>query len=151
WALLSGLSKISDSTPFWLGLPYVFWGYVIFAVALVMVLHKAYHSKWVIEKVFFAAGLLAFAAFLFLTRMHERYLEQAVPFLLLAGVKHRVVLWIFVAVSIFHTLNLYHNWWVPKIDFLVSALSQPIAVSVLSLATLAAFFVLLIQYLRGTK
>ena len=81
--------------------------------------------------------------------MHERHLEGALPFMLLAGVKNRTVLIIFMAVSIIHFVNLYHNWWFPRITLLVDILSGKVAANILSSLLIVAFSVLLIQYYRG--
>lgn len=149
WALISGLGKISDSTSFWLGLPYSMWGYIFFGVLLAAVLYVVYQKRDLQGTVLAAAGLSALAAFLFLTRMHERHLEQALPFLLLVGLKNKKALWIFLFLSVFHFINLYHNWWAPRIAPLVEMLSQKATVDVLILVAIGSFFLLFVQYLKG--
>lgn len=151
WGLVSGLGKISDSEAFWLGLPYKLWGYAFFGVLLSVILYYLYKSKFAANKVIFAAALIPFAAFLFLTRMHERYLEQALPFLLLVGVEKRSVFWIFIIVSVFHLANLYHNWWAPRIDILVNFLSWGAVINGLILFAIGSFSFLLIQYIKENR
>lgn len=151
WALISGLGKISDSTSFWLGLPYSIWGYIFFGVLLVAVLYVVYRKRDMSGTVLAAAGLSALAAFLFLTRMHERHLEQALPFLLLVGLKNKKVLWIFLFLSVFHFLNLYHNWWAPRIPILVGILLQTAVLNILMLTATISFIALSVQYFKGTK
>ncbi len=151
WALVAGLDKISDSKIFLLGLPYVFWGYTLFGVVLAVVLFTMIKNKAQPEKVLFAAGLVAFVAFLFLTRIHERHLEQALPFILLAGLKDKKILGVFLGVSLFHFLNLYHNWWAPRFPFLVDVLSTTVVINTLIILAIGSFLFLFVQYLRSSK
>jgi hypothetical protein len=149
WALITGLGKIED-TKIWFIQSYRIWGYLIFFIISGLILLKLYKNR---NKyfVFFASFLISTAAFLFLTRMHERYLLQALPFLLLMGVKKRSLLISFLFLSIFYFLNLYHNWWAPRIPILVNFISSGIVINSLIIATISLFIVFLLQYIKGSE
>ncbi len=93
---------------------------------------------------FFALSLSAFASFLFLTKMHERYLILILPFLLIPALRYRYILYAWSILSVISFLNLYKSWSVPKVEPIVQALSADPVVIVLS-----AINVLLFVYVFG--
>lgn len=98
---------IDDSTA--LGpLSYRTWGIFLMAIFWIYFLVLFYKKK--ISDVYTLATL-GFLAFFFLpTRVHERYLFSAIPFLILISVylKNRVLILATVFLSLLHTLNLYY-------------------------------------------
>lgn len=151
WALLTGLGKISDSTSFWFGIQFNIWGYLIFGILAICVLYKLLKNQNA-KNTLFAGFLVAFAAFLFLTRMHERYLEQAIPFLLLVAVKeYKKYIPFFIIISIFHFLNLYHNWWAPRWQVFVEFLMQTLVINIVIVMTIGIFSLLFVEYLKGLE
>jgi len=82
WALLTGLGKISDSTRFALS-TYRVWGYLLFIGLFAATLPKLAIKKINKQGVLLVGTIIAIGAFLFLTRMHSRYLAQALPFVLI--------------------------------------------------------------------
>ncbi len=88
---------------------------------------------------FFALSLSAFASFLFLTKMHERYLILILPFLLIPAVKYRQVMYAWCILSLISFLNLYKSWSVPKIEPIVQALSSDPIVIILSAINVLLF------------
>ena len=149
WSLTTGLSKVSDSKPFLFDLPFVLWGYGIFGVIYALTLYKNYKDKFSVESVLTSITIVGTASFLFLTRMHERYLEQALPFLLLITILKRKYLPLFIIVSLFYLINLYHNWWAPRIDSLVSLFSVPMFINLITVICIGIFLFLFIQFIRG--
>jgi Gpi18-like mannosyltransferase len=147
WSLITGLGKIHDSNIF-IFMPFRWWGYLIFftlfAIILVNLIIKKFNGKYVL----FALSLIALSSFLFLTRMQSRYIIQAIPFLLLLGAYERKFISIFAFVSIYKFINMYHNWWAPRIDLLVNIFSKPAFINGISLMLLGIFVVILLQYLR---
>lgn len=135
WALTTGLGKIPDTN-------YRLWGYLIFAALLGVILWKK--RPW-----FAAAALTNFAAFLFLTRMHERYLLPSLAFMIFWVHRERRLLPVFIYLSLFHWLNLYHNWWYPRWPALVTLLSSIINIQILILVALLSFIWLLWRYVRS--
>lgn len=141
WALLTGLGKVSDSAPYWLGISYNHWGFILFGLALVFILIKFRPSR-----LFAASALINLASFLLLTRMHERYLQPSLAFLLLWAGTKRSLLAVFIFLSGFYWLNLYHNWWAPRIPSLVTWLSSPDTINLLIVLAFASFTWLILRY-----
>lgn len=142
WALLFGFDNRPDSSPLF-GIPAYILGYAIFAAFVGMLIYFLWKIKPDTKVYLFAAVIFAFAAFLFLPRVHERYFYLVLPFLaVLLGLdkKFAAAFWILSGV---HLANLYHFWWVPRINFLVELLSARIVEQVLILANFAVFFWLL--------
>lgn len=148
WALTAGLGKISDSLPFLLGISFQVWGYVIFALLSLVAIYAIYRYRGNDQIILLSTVLVSFGSFMFLTRMHERHLEAALPFLLLLGTKDKKILLIFLYLSVFHFLNLYHNWWAPRFGFLVEILSSVTVINILIAVAVGTFLVLLLKLLR---
>jgi len=135
WALTMGLGKIPDAN-------YRLWGYVLFAALLLFVFTRKRFS------VFPIAALITMSAFFFLTRMHERYLLPALVFLVFWLARDRRLLPAFIYLSLFHWLNLYHNWWYPRWPILVTWLSSTLNIQLLILLALASFIWLSWRYAK---
>ncbi|MEK7090940.1 MAG: hypothetical protein AAB887_00350 [Patescibacteria group bacterium] len=133
WALTTGLGKIPDAN-------YRVWGYSLFGACLFFILSRKSIS------VFPAATLIVMAAFFLLTRMHERYLLPALVFLIFWLARDRRLLPVFIYLSLFHWLNLYHNWWYPRWPALVALLTPIFNIQILTLVALLAFIWLLWRY-----
>lgn len=151
WMLVEGLDPLPDWWKFLFGISYKAWSYVIYAAMVFVVLVGLVKRGMQKINIVQACVLVAFASFLFLTRMHERYLAQAFPFLLLLVVKEKKFFVIFVFLSLFHFINLYHNWWVPRIDWLVDILQSQFVLNSLSLFAITSYFYLLVQYVRSVR
>lgn len=98
---------IDDSTL--LGpLSYRTWGIILMAVFWIYFFVLFYKKR--ISDVYTLATL-GFLAFFFLpTRVHERYLFSAIPFLILISVylKNRILIYSTILLSLLHTINLYY-------------------------------------------
>src|SRR3990167_2170001 len=163
WVLITGFAGIKDTAPFLFGISYGLWGYFITGSFIIFVLVKFFrHSGKRVERarpesnndsgvpfdfaqgpqndIFLAFFLIAFAAFLFLTKMHERYSILPLPFLLLVGLKNQNLLKWFVILSLISLLNLYHSWPVPRLDFLTNILYLPFITTGISLVNVFIFF-----------
>ena len=66
-------------------------------------------------------------------------------------IKDKKYIYLFLGISIFHLANLYHNWWAPRINFLVSVLTQEVIVNGLILFAIGSFSFLLIQYTKENR
>lgn len=141
WVLFVGFNRVHDSGIFVLNFSYQLVGYLIFAIFFLMALYVVRKS---IEdyKVIWAASLISFASFLFLTRLHERHLEQTIPFLLLVSLKDKRIMPIFVYVSLFSFMNLYQDWWAPRIPVIVNILSEVNIIKLLVGGLLLSFVLL---------
>mgnify|MGYP001566951544 FL=1 len=136
WAVVTGLGKIPDAH-------YRVWGYLLFGACLLLILSRRRFS------VFPAAALTTMSAFFFLTRMHERYLLPTLAFMVFWVYRDRRLLPVFAYLSLFHWLNLYHNWWYPRWPELVTLLSPIINIQILILVALLSFIWLLWRYVRS--
>lgn len=136
WGLLLGFDRISDKS-------YSFVAWMIAIFFFLLVLNK-FRSKN--TNIFFALVMIFFASFMFLPRMHERYLFPIFvffPFLLYKFPKFKIL---FFALSGIFLINLYHWWWVPNIPILVSLFSLELVIRGLSLINLGIFGYLLWKY-----
>lgn len=93
-----------------LNIPLVYWGVILLAITLIPVLLLKPHAKKFKPPFFYlTAAIFAISFFMFLTRMHERYLFSFFPFLLLSAIllKSRFLIGFYIFMSIMHFLNVY--------------------------------------------
>lgn len=153
WVLIKGFAGLKDTSPFLFGISYRLWGYLITGFFTVFVLLSSLRKQgsrldtrlrgYDISRYFYATFLIAFAAFLFLTKMHERYSMLLLPFLLLAAFKNRALFKWYVILSLISFLNLYHSWPVPKLGLVTDFLYLPFATWSISFANVFIFLFLL--------
>ncbi|OGM05851.1 hypothetical protein A2125_02565 [Candidatus Woesebacteria bacterium GWB1_43_5] len=153
WTVLVGMWKQDNAT--FLGLSYQFWGVALYLLSLAFIFFRFRKDITRKEIQYLVIALSLFAAFLFPTRVHERYLFPMFAFLLIsAGLfSSRLLLGSFIGLSIFNFLNLYHPYAYYSENFLRSEgllrltgnLSKPITV----LSTL--FFFGVIKLLKYEK
>jgi len=86
-----------------------------------------------------AVTLIVFGAFLILTRMHERYLFPLFIPLTILCVKKIISLPSYIVLSLVHLINLYHLWWFPSINSLISLFSEPVIEKILIIVLLFIF------------
>jgi hypothetical protein len=91
-----------------------------------------------------------FAAFMFLPKVHERYLYPVFVFFPLILIKFPRFTKIFIILSVVFFINLYHWWWMPRIEFLAILFDFEIVERGLSFVNLAIFAYLFNIYLRKT-
>ncbi len=142
WVLITGYKGIKDVVPFLFGISYRFFGYGIVGILFFFILSYFVKQKDPVASVFTASFLCALVAFLFLTKMHERYSILPLPFLLIASIKNRGLIRWFVILSLVSFLNLYHSWPVPSIEILKSLLAN-MSINV----AISAFNVFILVYL----
>lgn len=134
--------KIFDSQVF-LGLTARLWGFVITLGVLVFVIYLLTKKKISDSKIFLTLAVAALVSFIFMTRIHERYLYPFFPYatLLLGFIPS---LWApYIVLSTTHLLNLYHLFWLPPIPFLEVVLSKTYLPQVLAIINLITFVYLL--------
>jgi hypothetical protein len=151
WSLVSGLGKIPDFKPFWLGISYSKWGYMFFVAALLPIFYLLCKRKASLIAFLFAGCLVPFSAFLFLTKMHERYLQQALPFFLVLTLKKKSdpVYWLgFLLLSLIYFINLYHDWWAPGNEFLKSLFLQMPVINIITGIEISIFVLLYVRYIK---
>ena len=131
WGLVLGFNPVRDSTSF-LNIPYLAWGIGFYFLGVLFILKYLTRTPSQ-SKIIMALCLTAFSAFLFLTRMHERYMFLILLLLApISGLTNKLKrLSVFISIAFF--LNLYHYWWVPKIDFLMTLMSNHLVEKILIL------------------
>ena len=102
WSII-GMWK-PDSISIW-GLPYFYWGLILYLLALGLIFIVFRNRIGQKTNIFLFTALLAFAFFLFPTRVHERYLFPTLAFLLAAGKKR-----LYFLTSLLFLVNLYHPY-----------------------------------------
>ena len=102
WSLV-GMWKPDSISIF--GLPYFYWGLILYLLALGLIFIVFRNRIGQKTNIFLFTALLAFAFFLFPTRVHERYLFPALAFLLAAGRRK-----LYFLASLLFLVNLYHPY-----------------------------------------
>lgn len=115
WMFVHGVKPVSDVQPHFWGVTFQVAGYVcVFAIFVFVVFHyKKISSKNLmtgLEYTLFACFLIAFASFLFLTRLHERHLLHALPFFAILIGMHKRFMHAFIYISFFILVNLVVAW-----------------------------------------
>lgn len=142
WGLVHGFGNVSETASF-LGLPSHFVGYATYSALLVYWIYVFLKTRKVSPSfLLLLSALISFSAFLFLPRMHERYFYPVLLLLLPLVSLDKKTRNVFYLVSFIHVVNLYHFWWVPRIDFLVELLSNRLVEGFLILLNFYAFYLL---------
>lgn len=146
----------SDNTIYF-GLTLFKWALVLFGIFLTPILICIYKLK---QKVFnmhhllIFFGLTAMIGFLFLPRMHDRYLYAAFPLLAAyIGLQNRYLI-PFIALSLVHFLNLYFAWHpfaTPLIPYsFIASSTVQWSISFLTVLTVAIIYVDVLKQYRNT-
>jgi len=83
WTLVGGQIR-EDTLPF-MGLTFQLWGNILFLLSAVYVFYLLYKGKGSTRAIVYCSYLMLFSAFVWITRMHERYLLPAIIFIVLAA------------------------------------------------------------------
>ena len=148
WAGIAGISIRPDSTI--LGpLTYQVWGIILFVVFNIPVFYVIY-KKQTTEALFWCLSVIAFASFMLLTNMHERYLYPFFPVFTIVALYNKKLLPLYWIISIISLLNLYNFWWVPKINVVVEFLSfgDRLVPRILGFISFGIFIYLYLKFLR---
>ncbi len=149
WAIVSGWEDVYDSRLF-LGLEYRLFGYFLTAVFTLPVVYKALREKPEPKVIFVAMFLTVFASYLFLTRIHERHLQQALIILIPIAAINKKYLRLFLLLSFLHFINLYNNWSAFHIPSLATVLQSPLTTNASVFIILWIFINRWANYLRET-
>jgi len=162
--------KVMDSTLFF-GLPARVWGIIMTLVGMVGVMFWIFefrilnlfsNSKLEIRnwrkvklnikdsRFFISLALTALLTFLFMTRIHERYLYPFFPYATISLAFFPWLLVPYLLLSLIHLLNLYHLFWAPPISLLESLYVNPGFALFLSLMNIL-FFLFILRHLKKAK
>lgn len=148
WAIVGGFIGIKDTAPFLFGISYRWFGYSLTGIVYLLLLLR----MWKLKKFYFYVLFLgSFAAFMFLTKMHERYTLLFLTFAIVSYLFDRKLLPWVIVLSLTSFLNIYHSWSVPKIGFIMSIQYNPLYSFFISLLNLTIFFVLLGKFMTSKK
>ncbi len=156
WGFKPDVAGIKPGEGEWMGLSHRLWGGIMFATSTTLLLFATRRSEGT-GMLALGAALSVLAFYLFLTRMHERYVFAFfLPFLAACVLLQSRLLWAsFVGLGLVHFFNLYHVYvyynpndlrvegfykWFEKTDFLGTGFET---VQVLSIIMVASFPLLL--------
>lgn len=142
WYLVHYPGNTSDLVLYFANLTPRFLGTGFVLIGLVGVLYFVGKKTQRGSSFIMAAALLPMLVFLFSTRMHERHLLPAIPFLLLATVIEARFYWLYLYTTLFHFLNLYAAWKQPPVRLLMDLADNRIFVNALIVVQiLLCFFI----------
>lgn len=149
WLVDSG--KVLDSTVY-LGIPFRIWGFILFGISYLATIFYLYKSKFTKKSVIIALALIGLTSFMFMTRMHERYLYPFIPLatIIIGFIPEMIA--IYIAYSLTYLVNLYHLFWVPSIPWLeknFDTLRIGTYVSILNLILLFCFLAISMRRKRA--
>lgn len=150
WALLFGFSPIKDSLQIFSFTNAQTFGNMCMALFTLLISYSLFR-KFSTNRLLWASILLTFSSFLFMTRMHERYLFPIFAPLALLVCQNELSRAKYYLVSFIHIVNLYHLWWFPRIGLLVNIFSFTPLINTLILFLYYFFFSSLISFLNPTK
>ena len=151
WNILKG-NKVLDSVEYF-GVTARILGFIIFSVISLLNLVKFAKGKISLERVFNLFVIVGFASFLFMTRVHERYLYPIFPFLTLLLTYNKKYIFIYIITSIVFLLNMYNLWWYPNIPYLFNfmQMNNGIVTVVLSFVNILIFMYFFISFMFPNK
>jgi len=141
WLVDSG--KVLDSSVY-LGLPARVWGVVVTVgvnIGLIWWVNKKFGAK----RILMSLVVVALSSFLFMTRIHERYMYPVFPLatVLLSVLPSFAVFYVILSLS--YLTNMYHLFWVPNLKYVRDLFEMGLS-NVLSLVNLAVLGVFGVKY-----
>lgn len=104
---------------------------LVVGIFFIFIISKLWRHRKNLPQIISALAIFSLLSFMFLTRMHERHLVVALPFILLASITDFRFLWLFVFESLYLLINMYAAWPIPKMEFLSIAVNSRPVVNVL--------------------
>ena len=139
WLIDSG--ETLDSNIF-LGIPARIWGFAIAGIGTAGIIYWL-RKKFSDKTLFFSLALVALLTFLFMTRIHERYLYPFFPpATILLGLIPGLAL-PYTILSALHLLNLYHLFWAPSFTSLEALYRTSWFAYAIAMLNILIFFYLL--------
>jgi Gpi18-like mannosyltransferase len=146
WGLIFGLDPKTDNLIVFSHLTARLFSIITTATIEVFILFKLF-KKFNFLNLLSSISASTITIFIFMTRMHERYLLPAIISLLILMYFDKKYLKYFVVLSLTHMLNIYHGWWIPQIPWLISFLSQDTVIRIISAVNVIAGLFFLLSYL----
>lgn len=118
WALVTLFNQVKDTDVFLFNLSFRVWGYLLTSASFLIIYFLYLKSNMKNQNIIYGIFLGAYASFLFLTKMHERYLMLPLVILALVCIFKKEFWKWFVVLSFLSLLNLYNSW--PRPQFGIS-------------------------------
>ncbi len=141
--------KTLDSTIYF-GLSARIWGILITLLSFTGIFYKLI-KKHEDKNVFLSLAFIALASFLFMTRIHERYLYPFFPFATLALPYFNWLFIPYLILSLTSLFNLYHLFWAPGIPVVEAWYTNPAFMISLSAINLLIFGYLAVRLSTATS
>lgn len=125
WMWYSHLKKIPDSTNVFANISASTIGTFAFLVLSILPLVKYVKKPFSWKRTFLISGYMPLIAFSVLTKMHERYSAPLLPFLALVAIFDPWFWPVYIIASLAHLINLYHEWYFPRILGFDTFVTQP--------------------------
>ena len=111
WAAWPVSAYLEDDSVKYLGLRYQVWGFILYGISIALVLYALRRSQG-LPALALGTSLCMLLFYMFVTRMHERYVFAFfLPFLVACVLYNNRLLWIsFAGLAFIHLLNLYHAY-----------------------------------------
>lgn len=140
WWMITNKAHLPDSTIFFSLFSASIWSKIFVGlIALYSVLISLRISKKNFLQFFILMSFFSMGVFLFSTRMHERHLLPAIPFLLVGGLIHPIYFVFFIITSIIHFFNLYASWGQPEFPLLKNVLNTAFYTNILIFIQIVIF------------
>jgi len=122
WFLFGGQIQ-NDTFPF-LGLNYFWWGNILLIIAVAFAFTCLIKGRATMHSVCYFSYLVQFSAFMFMTKMHERYLLPAIIFIMASAIFDKrhisaaglVSVWVFANQLYLYKLSFYNIYWLNRWD-----------------------------------
>ncbi len=136
WYLVNP-GKVLDSTLYF-GLPARIWGDVITSIAIIITIVRLQKQKTE-KNILYSLMIVAMITFLFMTRIHERYLYPFFPIatILIGFIPELLIA--YVILSITFLLNMYNLFWAPSIGVLEKTMQMTKLPVILTIINLLVF------------
>lgn len=145
WYLVNP-GKVLDSIVYF-GLPARIWGYTFTIIAMAIIVLKQNKNRTK-KSLFYSLATVALVSFLFMTRIHERYLYPFFPVAtILVGLIPGFVI-PYVILSVTFLLNMYNLFWAPGIPILEDILKTSTLPNILSTANILSLFLIILIFIR---
>mgnify|MGYP001563982456 FL=1 len=92
---------------------YQAWGIILYILSMIIVLYPAWKNKLKPSQFYLACALSSMVFFIFLTRIHERYLFPFLAFILIASFvnKSKILTGFYFLISLTHFVNLWYVYY----------------------------------------
>ncbi len=118
WGALFGFKGLSDTDIYFYGLNYQQIGYLLFAVVMVIPSLSFLRRDYSLDRVVKFMFLISAAYYLFLTRMHERYLAASLVFIIIMSQMDKRYMWGMLFFTFLYLANLYRGLFLPSINLI---------------------------------